>query len=83
MEEDYDNLNLSHWKASTNFAKRPVLDDYKKKKPISTMKCIFRVGIPDLTIFFDEKNLKKPVNEGECRQSLNILRDYGYNEGLL
>jgi len=28
------------------------------------------------------KNTKKPINEGECRISLNILKDCGYNSGL-
>jgi hypothetical protein len=47
------------------------------------MRSIFRVGSEDLTIFFDDKNVKMPENAGECRQSLNILKKYGYNEGLL
>lgn len=32
---------------------------------------------------FEKKNLKLPENQGECRQSLNILRDCGYNDGLI
>jgi len=47
------------------------------------MKSIFRVNNEDLTIFFEDKNIKMPSNEGEVRQSLNILKKYGYNEGLL
>ena len=33
-------------------------------------------------MLFDKKNVKEPDNEGECRVSLNILRDCGYNFGL-
>jgi len=33
-------------------------------------------------MLFEKKNVKKPDNEGECRVSLNILRDCGYNFGL-
>lgn len=29
-----------------------------------------------------KKNIKIPDNKGECRTSLNILKDCGYNEGL-
>jgi magnesium-transporting ATPase (P-type) len=36
----------------------------------------------DLTLFFEKKNIKKPDNQGECRVSLNILKDCGYNHGL-
>lgn len=47
------------------------------------MKTIFRVGNEDLSLFFEDQNLALPSNKGECRQSLNILKQYGYNEGLL
>lgn len=47
------------------------------------MKTIFRVLNDDLTIFFDEWNYKLPDNVGECRQALNILKEYGYTKGLL
>lgn len=32
---------------------------------------------------FDKKNLKLPENQGESRQSLNVLRECGYHEGVL
>lgn len=35
-----------------------------------------------MTHFFKKKNMKQPDNQGECRISLNILRDCGYNQGL-
>jgi len=57
------------------------LDNYKKL-PLLTSKSIFRVRRDDLTLFFDKKNIRKPDNQGECRVSLNILRDCGYNLGL-
>jgi magnesium-transporting ATPase (P-type) len=47
-----------------------------------TTKNIFRIKKEYLTMFFDKKNMKKPDNEGECRVSLNILKDCGYNFGL-
>jgi hypothetical protein len=31
---------------------------------------------------FQKKNIKQPDNEGECRISLNILRECGYNAGI-
>lgn len=67
----------------TEYQDRPDLKDFKKKKPIEKMKTIFRVLNEDLTLFFDEANYKAPDNQGECRQSLNILEKYGYNEGLV
>lgn len=36
----------------------------------------------DLTLFFMKKHIKTPDNQGECRISLNILRDCGYNHGI-
>ena len=50
--------------------------------PLLTSKSIFRVRKDDLTLFFEKKNIKKPDNQGECRVSLNILKDCGYNHGL-
>ena len=50
--------------------------------PTLTNKSIFRVRKDDLTLFFEKKNIFKPDNQGECRVSLNILRDCGYNHGL-
>ena len=32
---------------------------------------------------FDKRNLRKPDNDGECRISLSILKDFGYNDGLI
>ena len=43
---------------------------------------IMKIPVEDLQLFFERRNLKKPDNEGECRISLNILRDCGYAKGL-
>ena len=59
----------------------PSLDEYKKLATL-TNKHIFRIRKEDLTLFFEKKNLKQPDNQGECRVSLNILKDCGYNRGL-
>ena len=59
----------------------PLLGHYKKLKSLNN-KDVFRLTKDDLMLFFEKKNIKKPVNEGECRVSLNILRDCGYHQGL-
>lgn len=33
-------------------------------------------------MIFESNNLMKPDNQGECRMSLNILKDCGYITGL-
>lgn len=59
----------------------PQLDKYEKL-PTLTSKHIFRLRRQDLNMFFEKKNMKEPDNDGECRVSLNILKDCGYNMGL-
>ena len=56
--------------------------DHYNKGPLLTNKHIFRIQKHSLTMLFEKKNIKKPDNEGECRVSLNILKDCGYNFGL-
>lgn len=46
------------------------------------MKSIFRISPQDLSLFFKKQNLAVPVNKGESRQSLNILKACGYTAGL-
>lgn len=46
------------------------------------MRSIFRLSPQELNLFFEKKNLQMPDNMGECRTSLNILRDCGYVNGL-
>ena len=46
------------------------------------MKSIFRISPQDLTLFFTKQNLALPLNKGESRQSLNILKACGYTAGL-
>jgi hypothetical protein len=36
----------------------------------------------DLNVLFDRKNKKEPVNQGEVRPSLNLLKECGYHDGL-
>ena len=67
----------------SDYQPRPDLKVFKKRKPIEKMRTIFRVLNDDLTLFFDEVNYKMPDNEGECRESLNILSRFGYTKGLL
>jgi hypothetical protein len=47
-----------------------------------TQKSIFRITKDELQMFFEKKNIKRPDNQGECRISLNILKECGYNRGL-
>jgi hypothetical protein len=47
-----------------------------------TSKHIFRLRKKDLNLFFERKNIKQPDNTGECRVSLNVLKDCGYIPGL-
>ena len=59
----------------------PRLGAYKKLRTL-TNKNIFRLTKEDLTLFFEKKNIARPDNQGECRISLNILKECGYNNGL-
>ena len=43
---------------------------------------IFRINKKELALLFTKKNLKLPVNEGEIKISLNVLKDMGYSYGL-
>jgi hypothetical protein len=36
-----------------------------------------------MNLFFNKSNREKPLNKGECRQNLNLLKDCGYIDGLL
>lgn len=59
----------------------PFLGHYRNAASIG-VKTILRMKISELKLFFKKSNHKKPDNEGECRLSLNILRDCGYARGL-
>ena len=59
----------------------PSLGHYGKVKRL-TNRSIFRITKEDLTLFFNKRNIRQPDNQGECRISLNILKDCGYNQGL-
>ncbi len=43
---------------------------------------MFRISKEDLTLFFEKRNIKIPDNKGECRVSLNVLKDCCYINGL-
>ena len=62
------------------YQRHPELEHYKAFQ--NHTKRIFRVSPSDLNIMFNKKNLRKPNNKGECRMSLNILKECGYNAGL-
>ena len=55
----------------------PLLGGYKKTN--ITSKNVFRVTREDLQLFFEKKNIRKPDNVGECRDSLNILKEFNYS----
>lgn len=58
-----------------------MLDDYKHRPRIGN-KSIFKLRPDDLTLLFKKKHIKMPVNKGESRISLNILKKCGYNQGI-
>ena len=65
------------------FQRKPEFDDYKASLSSKySVKRIFRITSDDLVMLFNKRNLMLPDNDGESRQSLNMLRDCGYNEGL-
>lgn len=49
---------------------------------VPTNKSIFKLTAKELELFFNKENTKLPDNEGECRETLNILKACGYNSGL-
>ena len=61
--------------------KTPLLASYMKEDTVRK-KNIFRISKDDLTLFFSKKRLRMPDNDGECRISLNILKECGYTHGL-
>lgn len=60
----------------------PQLGQYRKEDDIPTNKSIFKVTAKELELFFNKENTKPPDNDGECRVTLNILKNCGYNSGL-
>lgn len=60
----------------------PNLGNFKKEAARPTNKSIFKVTAAELELLFNKSNTKLPDNDGECRMTLNILRDCGYNDGL-
>jgi len=62
---------------------QPEFKSYRREDNTFSVKDIFRISSADLALFFDSKNMEKPLNQGECRKSLDLLRDCGYIDGLL
>ena len=59
-----------------------MLGEWRKNPKEITHKSIFRISKDDLTLFFDKKHIKMPDNEGESRDSLEILAKCGYSDML-
>ena len=59
----------------------PNLTGFDQKQTL-TNRNIFKLSKEDLQLFFLKQNIKLPDNLGECRNSLNILKECGYNQGL-
>lgn len=62
---------------------QPDFKRYRKDTNTFSVKDIFRISKEDLGLFFDKKNMQQPNNLGEARQTLNLLKDCGYTDGLL
>jgi hypothetical protein len=62
---------------------QPEFKSYRRDTTTFSVKDIFRISKSDLALFFDKSNMEKPLNQGESRQSLNLLRDCGYMDGLV
>ena len=56
--------------------------DSQKYETDQSANKIFKLDKQILSLMFDKKNVSMPVNEGEIKTSLNILKDMGYNKGL-
>lgn len=69
---------------SYNRLKATKTPDFSKfeARPTVTQKNIFRINKNELQLFFLSQNIKEPDNTGECRVSLNMLAECGYNDGL-
>jgi hypothetical protein len=62
---------------------QPNFKAYRRETNTTTVKDIFRISKQDLALFFDKKNMEKPLNQGESSQSLKLLKSCGYMDGLL
>lgn len=67
---------LQHMKTAPN------LRQFRKESKKVSNSQIFRVEKEDLCEFFKPEQHKKPPNTGECRNTLNMLRECQYNAGL-
>lgn len=60
----------------------PSLGQFRKEEDIPTNRSIFKLTADELELFFNKENTKLPDNDGECRDTLNILKTCNYNAGL-
>ena len=60
----------------------PSLGQFRKEEDVPTNSSIFKLTAKELELFFNKENTKLPDNDGECRDTLNILKTCGYNTGL-
>ena len=65
----------------TNF-KTPNLKQFRLDKKGILSSQIFRIEKEDLIEFFNPAQHKKPPNYGECRNTLNMLKECQYNNGI-
>ena len=66
----------------SKYFKNPDLSRYTKRRFGKSMRSIFRLAIEELNLMFEARNMKAPLNYGECRESLNIMKEMGYTDGL-
>ena len=67
---------------SKKYFKNPNLSLHTQKKFGKSIRSIFRLSQDEMNLMFNLRNMKAPLNEGETRKSLDILRDCGYIDGL-
>lgn len=65
----------------TNF-RTPNLKQFRRDYQKIRSSRIFRIEREDLCEFFDPVQHSKPPNQGECRNTLNMLKECQYNQGL-
>ena len=60
----------------------PNLKQFRKEKKKTLSSQIFKLDREDLCEFFKPEQHKKPTNQGECRNTLHMLKECQYNAGL-
>jgi hypothetical protein len=65
----------------SNF-RTPNLKQFRKDHKGIQSNQIFRIEREDLNEFFNPSQHRTPDNKGECRNTLNMLKECQYNKGL-